>query len=71
MKIAVILFLFSFSAFAQNACEAEKISEVLEESDVLFLELIRVRTVLEVSVEIPGISSVSVNPEIELYFSRN
>lgn len=76
MKILIFVLFFSFSAFAETApsCElnenVDKISEVLEGSD-LFLELVRVRTALELGVNIPGITNFSVNPEVELFFTRN
>jgi hypothetical protein len=34
------------------------------------LKQVRVRLILEGSLQIPGISEASVNPEVELYFTR-
>ncbi len=75
MKVLIFVLLFSFNAFAEApSCElnedVDKITEVLEGSD-LFLELVRVRTTLELGVDIPGITNFSVNPEVELFFTRN
>jgi hypothetical protein len=76
MKILLFL-LFTFSAaFAQMPAEeietdVEKIACALEESEeVLAWDVVRVRTVLELGVEIPAISKFSLNPEVEFYFVK-
>lgn len=80
MKILFFLFLFVTSAYGTTPTigieeQADNLIYALEEnetnmSQVWAWDVVRVRTVLELGVEIPMISKFSINPEVELFFSK-
>jgi hypothetical protein len=82
MKFYILGFLFlaPYSLGATPLVEIEdqlkNYSEVLESSTMtggkeLILTSIRVRSILEFSITIPTISKASLNPEIDLHFTKS
>lgn len=75
MKTFIASMLFSFSALATTpdfelAQTSEQFTSTLNQNTFsLSLESVRVRTILEVGVEIPLISDFALAPEVELYFT--
>jgi hypothetical protein len=78
MKYIAFALLFSYAAHAQTPerelnDQVQTITQILERESSdreIELQLVRVRTVLELGVEVPGITNLSVNPEVELYFTK-
>ncbi|MFP5492818.1 MAG: hypothetical protein ACLGG0_15050 [Bacteriovoracia bacterium] len=75
MKTLLASILFCFSALASTpdfelAQTSEQFASTLNQNSYsLALETVRVRTILEVGVEIPLISDFALAPEVELYFT--
>lgn len=75
MKTLIASIFFSLSALASTpdfelAQTSEQFASILNQNTFSFsLESVRVRTVLEVGVEIPLISDFALAPEVELYFT--
>ncbi len=71
--LTLSFFLISFSLQAQ---EIQKISNAFlsasfpESENHLVWDVVRVRAILEMEVNVPLVTKISVNPEIELYFTK-
>ncbi len=75
MKFFILIaLLVSTHTFAESAENPQDLilrcHESLESKDNWKWKLVRVRTVLEMGIKVPVLASFSVNPEIELYFTK-
>lgn len=69
MKLIAILFLLG-SSLPAWASELEVFERILSDAELsATLRTVRVRTQLEVELEIPALGGISLTPEVELYFS--
>ena len=66
--------LLSSTAFAADEQDVQDLmnrcSQSLEGKGNWSWSLIRVRVILEMGIEVPVLASFSVNPEVELYFTK-
>ena len=77
MKTLAILLFFASCAIAQtpsvlveNELENYIAALALDKEQGRVLEAIRIRTLLELGINIPGVTNFSVNPEIEFVFNK-
>lgn len=75
MKAFLLIFLLiSAGATANSEDEVQNLMvrchESLEGKGHLQWNLVRVRTILELGIQVPLLASFSINPEIEFYFSK-
>ena len=75
MKALILsILLISTQAFADTAENPQELmlrcQESLEGKGDWSWSQVRVRTILEMGIEVPVLASFSINPEIELYFTK-